>query len=177
MKVSDDRLVAKWNSLKVSAAARGLDFKLTLTGLRNVLGADKCRFTKLRIDGNTSSIDRIDSRKGYVTGNVAACHRVFNSVKGVLENPNTALSVDELLEGFAEVKKLRDRVRKAEGLLSTGQGAPGQYREGDLVSRVSAGGNLISLTKYKVISMHGTKVTLGGCSRAMKSTDYVKVTK
>ena len=174
MKVSDDRLVAKWNSLKTSAAARGLDFKLTLRGLRNVLGADKCRFTKLRIDGSTSSIDRIDSRKGYVTGNVVACHKVFNSVKGVLENPNTALSVDELLEGFAEVKKLRDRAKKEGGLT---QGRPGCYKEGDLVSRVSAGGNIVSLTKHKVISIYGTKVNLGGCSRAMISTDYVKVAK
>jgi hypothetical protein len=51
------------------------------------------------------SIDRVDSSKGYVTGNVVACHKAFNNFKSLYENKENVLDLDTALKGLLKVKK------------------------------------------------------------------------
>lgn len=80
----------KYISKSQNAASRGIEFKLTYRGFCNMMKAKRCFYTGVvlnDIDGdpNQRSIDRIDSNKPYQTGNVVACSRAFNQLKGSLE--------------------------------------------------------------------------------------------
>tara|TARA_R100000656_G_scaffold95356_2_gene69209 strand:- start:67 stop:432 length:366 start_codon:yes stop_codon:yes gene_type:complete len=84
----------KYQSKYQNAKTRGLDFTITLTSMRNMLKAKRCYYTgilmtepadggKLRATDRT--IDRIDSTKGYVPGNVVACCNAANTLKNMCE--------------------------------------------------------------------------------------------
>jgi hypothetical protein len=75
MNVTDDMVVKKYINIRDRCQTKGLDFNLSLTSIRNLLKAKKCHYTGTAFgDGETAlSIDRIDSSKGYVKGNVVAC--------------------------------------------------------------------------------------------------------
>ena len=80
----------KYISKSQNAASRGIEFKLTYRGFCNMMKAKRCFYTGVilnDIDGdpNQRSIDRIDSSKPYETGNVVACSRAFNQLKGSME--------------------------------------------------------------------------------------------
>lgn len=78
-----------WNYVKRCAVVRNLDFSITpeymwglyekqkgkcyLSGM-DINLHDKCR-------RRTASFDRIDSKLGYVNGNVAWCHKIVNKMK------------------------------------------------------------------------------------------------
>lgn len=74
----------KYCSLADSARQRGLEFNLSLLSLLNLYKAKRCFFTKKKLSLDQITIDRVDNRKGYVTGNVVACDASFNSRKGSL---------------------------------------------------------------------------------------------
>ena len=73
---------------KTSADLRGLEWDLTFEQLADLLIEQdfKCSLTKWDIDAmelnkNTASLDRIDSSKGYVEGNVQWVHKMVNMCK------------------------------------------------------------------------------------------------
>lgn len=85
----DERTARKFLQLKQSADSRGIEFDLTLTGVRNLLNAKRCKYTGVKLTHETNNprqltVDRVDNTKGYVTGNVVACARSFNLRKGEL---------------------------------------------------------------------------------------------
>lgn len=80
----DLKVARKYIALEQSAKERGIDFSLTIVGLRNLLSAKHCFYTGVEFtnNGHTSrTIDRVDSSKGYITGNVVACCARVNQAK------------------------------------------------------------------------------------------------
>jgi len=88
-----------WRSLRYSARDRSLDFSLTKTEIFQLLQTQqgRCALSGAPIQlaptcaehqqGETSaSLDRIDSSKGYVPGNVQWVHMDINHMKGTLSD-------------------------------------------------------------------------------------------
>tara|TARA_R100000687_G_C6366023_1_gene125694 strand:- start:52 stop:396 length:345 start_codon:yes stop_codon:yes gene_type:complete len=77
-----------------SAKDRGIEFRLNLTSVRNLLSAKKCYYTGIPLttyDGvrqrpTDITIDRVDASKGYEKGNVVACCNAANTYKSLFEN-------------------------------------------------------------------------------------------
>ena len=68
-----------------SSQDRGIDFELTLLGFSNLMKAKTCYYTGLPLEATTRSVDRVDDSKGYIKGNVVACHTAINQMKSILE--------------------------------------------------------------------------------------------
>lgn len=104
MSVKDDlALCKKYIALLQSADSRGIEFKLSLTALKNLKRSKRCYYTgDLFTDKNRMSIDRVDNSKGYEDGNVVACGESLNHRK-------TNLSVEEIL---ALAKGIQRRAKK-----------------------------------------------------------------
>lgn len=99
--VTDQQVVNKWIQLKERAESKNIDFDLSLTSIRNLLKAKKCFYTGTELTFETNSqrglsIDRIDSSKGYVKGNVCACTRRVNSIKGNLTSHEIKMLANKL---------------------------------------------------------------------------------
>lgn len=91
-KITDYVVSKKLVQLKQSAASRGLEFNLHFNTVKRLLLQKKCFYTgKIMTDSGplARSIDRVDSSKGYVEGNVVACTADINSKK-------TNLSIGEI---------------------------------------------------------------------------------
>lgn len=86
----------KFASYKNKAEQRGLDFEVTIEYLWELYSSQKgkCTLTGIeltleaplgdRAPVNTASLDRIDSRKGYIVGNVQWVHKDINRMKSDL---------------------------------------------------------------------------------------------
>ncbi len=102
----NDLAIAKAYIAKASSTKdRGLEFDISFTSFKNMCRAKKCYFTGLDLTPENFSIDRVDSSKGYVTGNVVACHKAFNNFKSLYENKENVLDLDTALRGLLKVKK------------------------------------------------------------------------
>lgn len=102
----NDVLIAKAFIAKANSSAdRGIEFNLSFTSFKNMCKAKKCYFTGLTLTPDTFTIDRIDSNKGYVTGNVVACHKDFNNLKSLIENQQTVLDLKMTLKGLTKTVK------------------------------------------------------------------------
>lgn len=101
-----DMAIAQFYVNKITnAESRGIPFDLSFTSFKNMAKANKCYFTGLPLEHNTFTIDRIDNKKGYVKGNVVACHKAFNQIKSLMENPNNDLDIKTVTRGFIKTKK------------------------------------------------------------------------
>lgn len=102
----DDVLIAKaYTSKAASSRDRGIDFTISFTSFKNMCKAKKCYFTGLPLTADTFTIDRIDSSKPYEHGNVVACHKEFNSLKSIFENPQSTLDLKRVLRGLKLTEK------------------------------------------------------------------------
>lgn len=80
-----------FSHIKWGAEKRGIEFDLTKEYLWNLYNSQegKCYYTDLEIELNTrnnkktASLDRIDSCKGYLEGNVVWVHKNINIMKNV----------------------------------------------------------------------------------------------
>lgn len=104
-KVTDDKIVQVYTRKRDNAKDKGIEFTLSLSSIRNLLRAKRCHFSGLPLTETSFSIDRIDNSKGYIKGNVAACHCTFNMLKGQIENPLNDLTFDAVLKGMKKIKK------------------------------------------------------------------------
>ena len=169
--ITDQQLVSKWLSKKKSAKSRGIEFNLGLTSLRNIMKAEKCYFTGLKLSEETLSIDRVDSSRGYIAGNVVACHTDFNSIKGHVENSGS-IDIHTAMKGFTKAYK---RLSKND---ENKQPSKYGYSAGDFVKRkLSNDGpraKSMSNSVMKVMRISNGEVTLEGCSRVMNASQYEK---
>ena len=102
----DDLAVARaYVSKAASSRDRGIEFSISFTSFKNMCRARKCYFTGLELTADTFTIDRVDASKGYITGNVVACHKDFNNLKSMIENPTVALGLEKALKGLNKTKK------------------------------------------------------------------------
>lgn len=79
-----------------NAKKRGIEFNLTITSMKNLLGSKSCYYTGIPLTKSTGkegelklsdfTIDRIDGSKGYVKGNVVACCHAANQMKNQFES-------------------------------------------------------------------------------------------
>jgi len=99
----DDLEVAKRYVNKAhSSTDRGLEFSLTFTGYKNLMKAKKCYFTGIALTTKPRSLkgirqtdrtlDRLDSKIGYVKGNVVACCHAVNKFKSYWESDSNIIT-------------------------------------------------------------------------------------
>jgi hypothetical protein len=101
--VTDLEVARKMINLKQSADSRGIKFDLSFMTLKKLLEQKKCFYTGKYFDekGDFSlSIDRIDSREGYIEGNVVACTVEINRKK-------TDITPDEIEMLYRAIKKTK----------------------------------------------------------------------
>jgi hypothetical protein len=99
----NDISVAKWYLRKAASAKdRGIEFSMSIVTLRNISLAKKCYFTGLPLSNTTRTVDRVDNKRGYVKGNVVACHTSFNSLKALIENPVNSLDMKTCIRGLTK---------------------------------------------------------------------------
>ena len=101
----DEKVAKKFIALNKSASDRDKPFNLTLIGVANLLRAKKCFYTGKELNDNNLSIDRVDNKLGYVTGNVVACRKDINQAKN-------QLSIEDIIRMADKLKKHQAR-RKA----------------------------------------------------------------
>ena len=90
--VSDIGVAKKYLQVYESAKRRDIEFTLTLADVRTLIKKNKCHYSGLKYDyldpDKSPSFDRLDSKKGYVKGNVVSCRKDINALKNVLiEHP------------------------------------------------------------------------------------------
>ena len=92
---SDIRIAEKYLSKKHSAKARGIEFTISFQSFKNLMRAKRCYYSGVTLVAggkdntvvpNTLTIDRVDSSKGYVKGNVVACSHRMNDLKNMAES-------------------------------------------------------------------------------------------
>lgn len=88
----DLELSSKYRTKAGEAKQRGITWGLTFAQYKKIVTTKKCAYTgqpMVRGEGHSNpdnlSIDRIDSSKGYVKGNVVACTVHANKVKAAIE--------------------------------------------------------------------------------------------
>jgi len=97
----------RYLATKTRAKDRDIEFTISYKELLKVMKQKKCFYTGLPItSGETHSFDRIDSNKGYVAGNVVACHTQFNSLKGGIENPTNVVTIQHFIKAMAKLDSL-----------------------------------------------------------------------
>lgn len=102
----EDLEVVEWYIRKVEQCNnRGMPFELSIISFKNICKAKKCYFTGLPVDSKTKTIDRVDASKGYVPGNVVCCHKMFNSLKGIIEDDSNPLTFKNVLRGINKTTK------------------------------------------------------------------------
>lgn len=83
-----------WNKIEWHAKSRGLEFSITAEYVQELWEKEnkKCALSGTPVDWQgintdiTASIDRIDSSKGYVKGNVQVVHKHINMMKQAYSN-------------------------------------------------------------------------------------------
>lgn len=105
-----------------NAKDRGIEFTLSFRAMKNLLSATKCYYTGLlltnpegpeeaKLKPSDLTIDRIDCKVGYVSGNVVACSNAANQLKSQFEQAGIA----GLKAGENVFKKSIKRIKQAEG--------------------------------------------------------------
>ncbi|MNE01349.1 hypothetical protein D3C80_937860 [compost metagenome] len=106
--------VKRWTNKKKDASARRIEFKITVQSMKNLLKAKRCYYTGMLLTDQKPgepvkptdrTIDRVDSNKGYIPGNVVACCQVANTVKSVFENPETPLDIADAIKLFKRTEQ------------------------------------------------------------------------
>lgn len=106
------RLHRRYAYLAKSAADRNLDFNLDIEDMKQLMDQTHCYYTGAKFDRNSETlkitVDRVDSKKGYVKGNVVVCTYAANQFKNSLIE-----SKDAMFKGPSELKRFADIVYMA----------------------------------------------------------------
>jgi hypothetical protein len=91
---SDVEVAKKLLNIYQSAADRKLEFNLSFESVKTLLKFQTCYYTGRKFDNDGPygrSIDRIDSNKGYIEGNVVSCTVDINGKKSNLSDDEIEL--------------------------------------------------------------------------------------
>jgi len=94
IEISDVEISKKLINIYQSAMDRKLEFGLSFESVKNLLKHQTCYYTgrKFEAEGPYSrSIDRVDSAKGYIEGNVVSCTIDINGKKSNLSEDEIEL--------------------------------------------------------------------------------------
>jgi hypothetical protein len=99
--MTDLQVAKKMMNLYNSANSRGIEFALSFASVRNLMKAKRCYYSGLlltkqrgKAKATDMTVDRLDSSKGYVKGNVVACCSAVNQFKSVFEDDNNIITAD-----------------------------------------------------------------------------------
>lgn len=97
-------LISRYSHLKRAAKIKGLKVSLTIQDLEKLTSISYCTYCGGGLSDTGHNLDRLDSSKGYVKGNVVPCCSGCNSLKSNILSPVETRKVVDLL------KKMRDTV-------------------------------------------------------------------
>lgn len=110
-KIPDIEVAKKMINLQQSATSRGIEFDLSFETVKYLMTRTNCFYSGVQFedDGKLSlSVDRVDSKKGYIEGNVVSCTIDMNSKKSNLtieELKSIVSKIDEFLSKTNKTKK------------------------------------------------------------------------
>ena len=97
---SDVEVAKKLLNIYQSAMDRKLEFNLSFESVRTLLKFPTCYYTGRKFDNEgpySRSIDRIDSSKGYIEGNVVSCTIDINGKKSNLSDEEIELLYNKIV--------------------------------------------------------------------------------
>jgi hypothetical protein len=97
---SDVEVAKKLLNIYQSAMDRKLEFNLSFESVKTLLKFQTCYYTGRRFDNEgpyARSIDRIDSSKGYIEGNVVSCTVDINGKKSNLSDDEIELLYNKIV--------------------------------------------------------------------------------
>ena len=97
---SDVEVAKKLLNIYQSAMDRKLEFNLSFDSVKTLLKFPTCYYTGRRFDNDgpyARSIDRIDSAKGYIEGNVVSCTVDINGKKSNLSDDEIELLYNKIV--------------------------------------------------------------------------------
>jgi len=100
-KISDIEVAKKMINLQQSAISRNIEFDLSFETVKSLLLRTNCYYTGLKFEDEgkfSFSVDRVDSKKGYIEGNVVACTIDINSKK-------SNLTMEEINQLYIKIQK------------------------------------------------------------------------
>jgi len=118
---SDVEVAKKLLNIYQSAADRKLEFNLSFESVKTLLKFPTCYYTGRKFDNEgpfARSIDRIDSSKGYVEGNVVSCTVDINGKKSNLSDEEIELLYNKIVlhkKKNEKVPELEMEILPAEG--------------------------------------------------------------
>ncbi len=102
-KLPDIEVAKKMINLQQSASSRNIEFDLSFETVKYLMSRTHCYYTAVKFEDEGKlafSVDRVDSKKGYIEGNVVACTVDVNSKKSNLtieEIKSLSIKIDEFL--------------------------------------------------------------------------------
>lgn len=87
------------------ASDAGNEFELSFAEFKRLMNVKTCKYTKVILTtkrkgmpllATDRTLDRIDNRLGYISGNVVAASHFSNQLKGQLENPSNSFDFKHL---------------------------------------------------------------------------------
>jgi hypothetical protein len=104
-KTDDLDIAKKLVQLQQSATSRNLEFNLTFKTVKRLMSVKKCYYTEIPFEEEGSyarSIDRVDTNKGYVEGNVVACTIDINGKKSNLSNADIEMLYRKITKFYSK---------------------------------------------------------------------------
>jgi len=122
---SDVEVAKKLLNIYQSAMDRKLEFNLSFESVKTLLKFQTCYYTGRKFDNDgpyARSIDRIDSNKGYIEGNVVSCTVDINGKKSNLSDDEIELLYTKIV--LHKKNKLEDSEESLEILSPDGSYLP-----------------------------------------------------
>jgi len=126
---SDVEVAKKLLNIYQSAADRKLEFNLSFESVKTLLKFQTCYYTGRKFDNEgpyARSIDRIDSAKGYIEGNVVSCTVDINGKKSNLSDDEIELLYNKIV---LHKKKATEEPKEMEILTPDGSYIPEEGAE------------------------------------------------
>lgn len=114
---SDVEVAKKLLNIYQSAMDRKLEFDLSFESVKTLLKFQTCYYTGRKFDQEgpyARSIDRIDSSKGYINGNVVSCTIDINGKKSNLSDDEIELLYNKIV---LHKKKHQEEISSEEDIL------------------------------------------------------------
>lgn len=116
MKIIPDIEVAKkMINLQQSATSRNIEFDLSFETVKHLMTRTNCYYTGIKFEDEGKmalSVDRVDSRKGYVEGNVVACTVDINSKKSNLSHDEIKMLYEKIKEFLGTISPEKKKPRR-----------------------------------------------------------------
>lgn len=130
MAYEEEYYISRAYSNKIrNAADRGLEFSLTYSEFKRIYTRKTCAYTGIQLMSiglrsgsedtppNARTIDRVDNKRGYVSGNCVCVSHVANQAKSLFElggdheSTATGMSLNGAIKMFENIGKIIQNVR------------------------------------------------------------------